>query len=58
MRDEMDSRMWVDHGHAFSESLAGFFAGLGTTIGAGLNRLNEIEFDAPWKRDGRGPGHA
>jgi hypothetical protein len=58
MRDEIDSRLWVAHGHAFSESVANFFAGLGTTIGTGLNRLNEIEFDAPWKRDGRGPGHA
>jgi hypothetical protein len=58
MRDEIDSRMWVAHGHAFSESVAAFFAGLGTSIGAGLKRLNEIEFDAPWKRDVSGAGHA
>jgi hypothetical protein len=54
MHDEMDSRFWLAHGHAFSESVAGFFA----EIGKGLRRLNELEFDAPWKRDGRGPGHA
>jgi hypothetical protein len=58
MRDEIDGRIWDQHGHAFSESLASFLATLGTTIGAGLDRLNEIEFDAPWKRDVRGPGHA
>ena len=57
MRDEIDSRIWVAHGPAFSESLASFFAGLGTAIGTGLRRLNEIEFDAPWKRDS-GAGHA
>ena len=54
MRDEMDSRLWVEHGHAFSESVTNFFA----VVGTGLKRLNEIEFDAPWKRDARGPGHA
>lgn len=58
MRDEIDSRVWVEHGHAFSESLASFLAAAGTAIGVGLRRLNEIEFDAPWQRDGRGPGHA
>lgn len=57
MRDEIDSRLWVAHGHAFSESLANLFAGLGTTIGTSLRRLNEIEFDAPWKRDS-GAGRA
>jgi hypothetical protein len=54
MRDEMDSRIWAEHGHAFSEDLATFFA----NIGAGFRRLNEIRFDAPWKRHARGPGHA
>jgi hypothetical protein len=54
MRDEIDSRIWNEHGHAFSESLEALFA----TIGTALRRLNAIEFDAPWKRDSRGPGHA
>jgi hypothetical protein len=58
MRDEIDSRLWVAHGHAFSESVANFFGRLGTTIDTGLKRLNELEFDEPWKRDSRGPGHA
>ena len=58
MRDEIDSRMWVEHGHAFSETVANFFAGAAATIGTGLRRLNEMEFDAPWERDFRGPGQA
>lgn len=58
MRDEMDSRLWVAHGHEFSESVANFLAGLGTTIGTGLRRLNELDFDAPWERDTRGSGRA
>ena len=58
MRDEIDSRIWLEHGHAFSEDLANFFAGIGTAVGTVLNRLNEIEFDAPWKRDVQGPGQA
>jgi hypothetical protein len=58
MRDEIDSRMWVEHGHAFSEDLANFFAGAAAAIGTGLRRLNEMEFDAPWERDFRGPGQA
>ena len=58
MRDEIDSRIWVEHGPAFSDSLAGFLAAAGDAIGVGLRRLNEIEFDAPWRRDAGGPGHA
>ena len=58
MRDEMDSRMWDAHGHAFSQAVAGFLGRLATTIGTGLRRLNELEFDAPWERDSRGPGRA
>ena len=58
MRDEIDSRIWAEHGHAFSEDLASFLATVGTTIGTALKRLNEIEFDAPWERDVRGPGQA
>ena len=57
MRDEIDSRIWTEHGQAFSESLAGFLAAVGDAVGTGLRRLNEIEFDAPWKRDA-GTGRA
>ena len=58
MRDEIDSRIWAEHGQAFSEDLANFFARTADAIGTGLRRLNEMEFDAPWKRDFRGPGQA
>jgi hypothetical protein len=58
MRDEIDSRLWVDHGHAFSEDVDRLFSRIGSAIGVALRRLNEMEFDAPWKRDARGPGQA
>lgn len=58
MRDEIDSRIWVEHHDAFSEDVAKLFAAAAANIGAVLRRLNEIEFDAPWKRDLRGPGQA
>lgn len=58
MRDEMDSRIWVEHGQDFSRDLAKVFAAAAANFAAGFRRLNEIQFDAPWKRSGRGPGHA
>lgn len=58
MRDEIDMRIWNEHGHAFSEDLDKFFARAGSAIGTVLRRLNEMEFDAPWKRDISGPGQA
>jgi hypothetical protein len=58
MRDEIDGRFWVEHGHAFSETVAAFFARAATAAGAALRRLEEIEFDAPWKADPCGPGQA
>ncbi|HYI41404.1 MAG TPA: hypothetical protein VE053_13910 [Allosphingosinicella sp.] len=58
MRDEIDGRIWVQHGHAFSQDVANFFAAVRASVGSALKRLNEIEFDAPWKRDLRGPGQA
>jgi hypothetical protein len=58
MRDEMDSRIWVEHHGAFSDEVANFFITIAASIGAAFKRLNEIEFDAPWKSDVRGPGHA
>lgn len=58
MRDEIDGRIWVDHHAAFSEDLATFFATLAASVGSAFERLNAIEFDAPWRRDSRGPGHA
>jgi hypothetical protein len=58
MRDEIDGRIWVERHGAFVEDLAKFFAAAAANIGAGFSRLQEIQFDAPWKRDARGPGHA
>lgn len=58
MRDEMDGRIWVEHHHDWSNDLATTIARAVEAIGAGLKRLNEIEFDAPWKQDSRGPGQA
>ena len=58
MRDEIDGRIWGAHHQAFSDDLANFFARIGNAIGTALSRLNEMEFDAPWKRDVRGPGQA
>ncbi|MGZ8286907.1 MAG: hypothetical protein ACXW27_13410 [Allosphingosinicella sp.] len=58
MRDEIDSRIWAEHGHDFSEDLANFLAGVGAAVGIALKRLNAMEFDAPWERDLRGPGQA
>jgi hypothetical protein len=58
MRDEIDSRIWNAHGQTFSHDLDNFFARVGATVGTALKRLNEMEFDAPWKRDLRGPGQA
>ena len=58
MRDEIDGRIWVEHHAAFSEDLAKLFAAAATNILAGFKRLTEIQFDAPWKHEVRGPGHA
>ena len=46
MRDEMDSRIWVEHGADFTESLHNFFK----QVRLGMKRLNEIQFDAPWRQ--------
>jgi hypothetical protein len=54
MRDEMDSRIWVEHHEAFSEAVGNFFA----AAGLALKKLHEIQFDAPWRRDAAGPGQA
>jgi hypothetical protein len=58
MRDEIDSRIWVEHGQDFSNDLAKALARAAANFAAGFRRLNEIRFDAPWKPAARGPGHA
>lgn len=46
MRDALDAREWADHGHALSESVAGLLAAAWNVF----QRLNAIQFDAPWQR--------
>ena len=46
MRDVLEARAWADHGHAFSESMAGLL----TAARTAFERLNAIQFDAPWQR--------
>lgn len=58
MRDEIDGRIWVEHHGAFSNDLANALGRAAANFAAGFKRLNEIQYDAPWKRAARGPGHA
>jgi hypothetical protein len=51
MRDEMDARMWLAHGAAFSKTIMDF---LGRAKPA-LDRIHAYHFAAPWRREGRGP---
>lgn len=46
MRDEIDGRLWAEHGRSFSDSLASLFS----QVRIALKRLNEIEFEAPWRQ--------
>jgi hypothetical protein len=51
MLDHAESRMWADHGHEFSTLVA-------RALSKGLiafQRLNAIQFDAPWQRNSRRP---
>ncbi|HEV2746973.1 MAG TPA: hypothetical protein VGW34_06705 [Allosphingosinicella sp.] len=46
MHEDFDTRLWADHGPKFTAAIADLFA----QAGVALKRLNEIEFDAPWRR--------
>ena len=46
MHDQIDARLWADHGHAFASSVAQ----LVDELRFGFRRLNAIEFAAPWRR--------
>ena len=48
MRDEIDGRMWVEHGAAFSKTVGDFFASLKPA----LKWIHHYHFDAPWRREG------
>ena len=45
MRDEMDARLWVEHGQGWSD----FVARIANDLGVALKALHRIEFDAPWR---------
>jgi hypothetical protein len=45
MRDEMDDRLWVQHGHQFSEDLKRLVAGVKIIF----CRIAEANFAAPWR---------
>ncbi len=45
MRDEIDARIWNEHGHQFSEALHRFLQGVALTF----RRLHAIQFHAPWR---------
>lgn len=47
MRDELDGRLWVDHGAAFGDVVASFLDQLRLS----LKRLHEIQYEAPWLYD-------
>ncbi len=45
MRDEIDGRLWAEHGPAFAAAVSDWFA----DIMFGFRRLVAIEFAAPWR---------
>jgi hypothetical protein len=46
MRDEMDARLWVEHGRQFSEDLRRLFRALKVTF----CRMAAVNFAAPWRK--------
>lgn len=57
MRDAMEARFWADHGADFSHNIVRLLKGAAALLKdakIALKRLNEIEFDAPWRRAQRG----
>ena len=46
MRDEIDGRLWVEHGHQFSEDMDRLFSGFKLTF----KRMAAIQFEAPWRK--------
>ncbi|UVO51820.1 hypothetical protein M0208_15360 [Sphingomonas sp. SUN019] len=45
MRDDFLTRDWADHQNAFARDINKLFR----SIGMGLARLHEYQFDAPWR---------
>ena len=49
MSNDYDSAAWAEHHHQVSDALAHLLA----KVLHAFERLNAIEYDAPWERDGR-----
>ncbi len=47
MRDELEGRLWADHGAAFGDVVTHFLDQLKLS----LKRLHEIQYGAPWLHD-------
>ncbi len=45
MRDEIDARLWADHGSEFSTTVLRWIA----ELSAAFIRLNERNYAAPWR---------
>lgn len=46
MRDEIESRLWVEHGDGWSNFVHDVAGGIADV----MRRLHRIEFDAPWRQ--------
>jgi hypothetical protein len=46
MRDEIDARLWIEHGQHFSDDLDR----LVSAVRATFRKLAVIQFRAPWRR--------
>lgn len=46
MHEPFDSRLWADHHHEITAGMHELFL----KIGDAFRKLNEIEFDAPWRK--------
>lgn len=53
MRDEMDSRMWVEHHEEFSDGIDQLIAKVKSAFGRikpALDHIHAFEWDSPWRR--------
>jgi hypothetical protein len=56
MRDEIDGRLWAEHGHQLSDGLHTLL----TTIRGTFANIHRRRWDAPWRHSSRShrPGQA
>ena len=56
MRDATEARLWAEHRSAYAAEMVGLLKGIGKILRdakIAMKLLNEIEFDAPWRRPQR-----